>query len=545
MQKLDIKSRFRIINGYFNRINPRVIAPVILIFSFLWQWAYGRYLPLDGDAAEYLNNPLRILHGDLPYKDFWLLFPPGEVYLPFLIYKVFGLNINNVFVFSALIKSLVVVLAFFIGRNLGKSNFSGLIASTLIFFYGVTDIYQFFVFLSAIFFLKYLSNQQTRFLVYTGFLIGGSFYFKFYESGAVVLSIGLVLLFERLLEKKNVQPDLIKKISAFSLGLLVVLMTLLILAHSFLKEMLFAIIDARSHGSSMPAPYFSSLFFSLKLLWQNFKIFFQTLNPTDFFHTAYFLGDSIQKALLYLCPLYLGVLVPYWLFRKKISLYPKKIMLWLWLWGILLLPKAFNVGDLGHLSYANTPFLLLLTCLPTTTFTQQNKHKKTTLNFGILILAGLIVFLILPIRSQLKTSLRQNYPVVTAQGTVYLETESAAQNLANTLKFINQNSAANEPIFVTSWYSCPLYALTGRKNPSYYDSLIDLVIRPTVIKQTSICHDLLKAKTKLIIDGPDWGFGDNPKFKFLENNPLLHQCIEDNFELKAKYKSYWLYLSKQ
>jgi hypothetical protein len=33
---------------------------------------------IGGDMAEYLNNAFRVVQGQLPYRDFWLLFPPGK-----------------------------------------------------------------------------------------------------------------------------------------------------------------------------------------------------------------------------------------------------------------------------------------------------------------------------------------------------------------------------------------------------------------------------------------------------------------------------------
>ena len=46
------------------------------------------YFLLIGTWLQYLNNPVRILRNQVPYKDFWLLFPPGEVLIPALIYKM-------------------------------------------------------------------------------------------------------------------------------------------------------------------------------------------------------------------------------------------------------------------------------------------------------------------------------------------------------------------------------------------------------------------------------------------------------------------------
>jgi hypothetical protein len=44
----------------------------------------------DGKA---INNGLRILHGDVPYRDFWTMYAPGHFYLVALLFKLFGVHV--------------------------------------------------------------------------------------------------------------------------------------------------------------------------------------------------------------------------------------------------------------------------------------------------------------------------------------------------------------------------------------------------------------------------------------------------------------------
>ncbi len=89
-----VKSFFLNVKEKFDALNPIFIIVILsILFFFPTIPIYDRGTT-SGDTSEYLNNPVRILNGELPYKDFWLLHPPGEVYLPALMYKLFGLNIN-------------------------------------------------------------------------------------------------------------------------------------------------------------------------------------------------------------------------------------------------------------------------------------------------------------------------------------------------------------------------------------------------------------------------------------------------------------------
>ncbi|WP_041698360.1 hypothetical protein [Thalassoporum mexicanum] len=85
-----------------------------------------------GDYGEYVNNVYRVLKGDLPYRDFWLLFPPGEVYLPAFFVKLFGDRLDIIPFFFAAVKILASLLGFQLARKLGN-NITAIITAVLIY----------------------------------------------------------------------------------------------------------------------------------------------------------------------------------------------------------------------------------------------------------------------------------------------------------------------------------------------------------------------------------------------------------------------------
>ena len=106
---------------------PRLLKPcagaVILgLFCFLSIYPVYDCGLADGDVAEYLNNPVRILNGQLPYRDFWLLFSPGEVYLPALTYQLFGLSINAVLIQNLAINAMLAAVVFLVSWLLIRSH---------------------------------------------------------------------------------------------------------------------------------------------------------------------------------------------------------------------------------------------------------------------------------------------------------------------------------------------------------------------------------------------------------------------------------------
>jgi hypothetical protein len=87
---------------------------------------------LSDDTAEYVNNPVRLLYGEVPYRDFWMLHPPGEVYLPAAVYRL-GCGVNGVLLASAGVSVLVGLAAFWVGRNVAGNSVEGVLAAALVF----------------------------------------------------------------------------------------------------------------------------------------------------------------------------------------------------------------------------------------------------------------------------------------------------------------------------------------------------------------------------------------------------------------------------
>lgn len=50
-------------------------------------------LPWGMPDGKAINNALRILDGDVPYRDFWTMYAPGHFYLVALLFKAFGVHV--------------------------------------------------------------------------------------------------------------------------------------------------------------------------------------------------------------------------------------------------------------------------------------------------------------------------------------------------------------------------------------------------------------------------------------------------------------------
>jgi hypothetical protein len=98
---------------------------VVLVAGMLLQLP-GLFWDVPGGKA--INNALRILDGDVPYRDFWTMYAPGHFYVGALLFKLFGIHVwvNGAAAhgFTALGAALIALIA----RRIGVTTAGSLLA---------------------------------------------------------------------------------------------------------------------------------------------------------------------------------------------------------------------------------------------------------------------------------------------------------------------------------------------------------------------------------------------------------------------------------
>jgi hypothetical protein len=101
----------------------------------LRSWALGGYALLVGmgfalgmlqvcrrinpfDEAIFLVGSDRILNGDVPFRDFYALYPPGQYYVVAGLLSVFGRSVLTVRVYCVVVRALIALLLFLLSRRL-------------------------------------------------------------------------------------------------------------------------------------------------------------------------------------------------------------------------------------------------------------------------------------------------------------------------------------------------------------------------------------------------------------------------------------------
>ncbi len=120
--------------------NNRFLAiAALLVFAFLYFAGMGRFDLLPGDEGYFNIACSRMLHGELPYRDFFLHTPPYSYMAQAMVYRIFGSDFIVGRISMALLGVLVCLLLFRISSRLAVFPFS-LIAPTLFIFWGVSHI---------------------------------------------------------------------------------------------------------------------------------------------------------------------------------------------------------------------------------------------------------------------------------------------------------------------------------------------------------------------------------------------------------------------
>ncbi len=107
----------------------------------------------------------RVAEGEVPYKDFWTMYGPGQFYALAAFFKLFGSSILTARLFSVLVRSCFLVLVFLLFKRCASRFFSVTCWLSLLLWLGAYGFYGYPVFgsllfsmASLLFFLKWLSG---------------------------------------------------------------------------------------------------------------------------------------------------------------------------------------------------------------------------------------------------------------------------------------------------------------------------------------------------------------------------------------------------
>jgi len=446
----------------------------------------------------------RVMNGDVPYKDFWALYPPGQFYLLALVFKWFGEKLMVARIFDTLVRFAIVVGIYRLARQLCSWLLSLLATAVAGLWLAAIGFYSYAVFPALglglwgiLSWLKYTNTGHRHWLVLSGFLLGLTALIR-WDIGAYGAIGVLVGGYLHLLAQGWKPAGNSKKMPAFRIlfapwkGLAFIFGPL-----AGVAGLGYGILAARSGWRNLYEQLFQfpmTVFHSMRWLP------YPPLIPPD-------LPPPDDWLLFYLPLLVFGVAVGYlvysWL-RNFPKFYPEAFgTTCATVFGAFLFNQALSRYDAIHV----LPSTLLMLIVAVALVQRLASHfKKTWARYGlyfVLILLTLPYFR-LSIRS-LATTLESLPP-----WGCYSHLEKAScvwidPDQEQAIEFIQAHTQANEPIFVGNQRhdrifvsDVGFYYLADRPSATRYHELHPGVAT-TLPVQTEIAHELERKDVKWIV----------------------------------------------
>ena len=193
------------------RNRPMALALVLLVVSAVCYLPILQ-MPLNVyDEGIVLAGADRVLWGDVPYRDFWSMYPPGQFYVLALLFKLFGTSATVARVYDLFVRALLAVCTFLTAKKLGGSTAVALagwvVALVWIGFtrFAAYPVYAALVLIGVglLLYLHHLETGQGRWLFYSGLALALGAVFRHDLAGMAAFVVLLALLARRLLERKG------------------------------------------------------------------------------------------------------------------------------------------------------------------------------------------------------------------------------------------------------------------------------------------------------------------------------------------------------
>jgi hypothetical protein len=113
-----------ILHGASKLLDSKLILPALFLISFGYCLSLNRSYLNIYDEGITVYGAARIMQGEIPYRDFWAIYPPGQFYALALLFKFFGASIIVERIYSGIVSFLIVVFTYCLTRKLVSQKFA-------------------------------------------------------------------------------------------------------------------------------------------------------------------------------------------------------------------------------------------------------------------------------------------------------------------------------------------------------------------------------------------------------------------------------------
>lgn len=472
----------------------------VLVFLSLTYSLLGFNFGLDLlDEGLMMYNPMRILSGDIPYKDFFLYYPPGQYWLLAVIFKLFGSSLIVTRIISVIVNSAISIAVYLIAKRLSSWK-SALIAWIMALLwvntYGslfLIPLALLFSLISCLFLIKFFTIKYVKYLFFCGLFTGITLFFRNDIGTFTFISEGIVLFLFCLF---NRQKRSLKLIAYYLFGWGIVLVPVFIYL-----IMLVPVSDLT----------FSFITFPLKLYAKFYSLPFPAIipNPAHIFSGILSVNDYLRQVLLrmvYYFPslVYLAGIAMVGLGLRKGLIQPEKN------WSVLLLVLLGLMCHIhgyirGHIHFLRSTFFMAIILFSFLISASKNFFQNNLSRLVCFIFVLAVVSVSIPEKLQQTVSSFSQpfyFSIKRAKGICWDNRGKVYEGL---IKYIQTNVPENERIFVGNARhdlvfinDIMLYYLSERHSATKYHQLDPVLITKKDI-QEQIISDLKKSKINYVI----------------------------------------------
>src|SRR5215467_15817836 len=198
---------------------PQSASALVFVAMLVVSWR--RWISPVTDSGREMDLPLRLINGELLYRDVYYLYPPFSPYFHSFLYRIFGAHLDVLQMAGAVCAVLVVWMCYRIARRLMTPSESALAviavilvcvfkpAGNLIWPYAYAALHGMAFALGALLLaLRYAENERRRELVAAGVLIGLAAITKQEFAVAAVCAVTAAVVWLRRAWFKRLATDL-------------------------------------------------------------------------------------------------------------------------------------------------------------------------------------------------------------------------------------------------------------------------------------------------------------------------------------------------
>jgi hypothetical protein len=185
-------------------IKKRVVVYIIIFALSLIFFSFQLFVPIRVfDEGIILTGAERVLNGEFPYKDFWSIYPPGNFFVLSFLFELFGTSVLTERIYGIVINACLSTSIFIILHKC-RIRFAYILACYLLSLITIGSIKLstypvfpalLFINIAVIFFISYVDDRKSIYLVLSGVFITFSSLFRHELAGFACISFIISLIY--------------------------------------------------------------------------------------------------------------------------------------------------------------------------------------------------------------------------------------------------------------------------------------------------------------------------------------------------------------